>query len=110
MNNLKEIGRKRIYRMEIRLDEMENSKLTYDSLKAEISKAELIRNLIINNEVKSKPDREFYDVMNNLSKMYIRINQLVSLAKENNYIDTDELKKQEKVWKEFVNKIEDKYL
>ena len=109
MNKINEKER-RIYRFEIRLNEMENSKLTYDSLTARIPKSELIRNLIINTEVKQKPDRDFYELIDSLSRIYIRLTQLVDLAKNNNHIDSEEIKKQGNYLKHFVNEMEKNFL
>lgn len=110
MNINNEKGRKRLYRIEIRLNEIENSKLTYDSLTTGISRSELIRNLIINNEVKQKPDRKFYEMLDNLYKIYARLTQIVEFAEKNNYTNYDELKEQENNIKNFVNAIEKRYL
>lgn len=110
MNINDERGRKRIYRFEIRLNEAENSKLTYDSIMAGISKSDLIRNLIINNEVKQKPNRDFYEVLDNLHKIYVRLTQIVELAQDNELINYEELKEQGNIIKSFVKEIENRYL
>lgn len=106
---MNEKGR-RIYRFEIRLNEMENSKLIYDSLMAGIPKSELIRSLIINNEVKIRPDKNVYEIIDNLTKIYIRLSQLVEIANKSEFIDIEDLKRQKKDLKAFVSEIERIYL
>lgn len=101
---------RRLYRFEIRLNEIENSKLTYDSLTAGISKSELIRNLILNNVVKQKPNRDLYEIIDNLSKIYIRLTQIVKQGDNNKFIDNEEIKKQAKELSIFVRRIEEIYL
>ncbi len=103
-------GRKRIYTFELKLNEIENSKLNCDSLSAGISKSELIRNLIIKNEVKARPDNRFYEVMNNMSKIYLKLNELTKISKENNWNDKDKYKDEVKKWNEFMNKVNEKFL
>lgn len=106
---MNEKGR-RTYRFEIRLNEMENSKLTYDSLMAGIPKSEFIRSLIINNEVKITPDKNVYELIDNLTKIYIRLSQLVEIANNSEHIDIEDLKRQKKDLKAFVSEIEKIYL
>lgn len=110
MNKNLDKGRKRIYRFELKMNEIENSKLNYDSLTAGISKSELLRNLIIQNEVKQKPDEKFYNVMDNMERIYKRLDELVNIAKETNCIDSNELEKEKKELKKFSNDIKEKYL
>ena len=55
--------RKRYIRKDIMLNEVENEKLISDCKKSNLSYGEYFRKLLMEEQVKEKPDFEFYEVM-----------------------------------------------
>ena len=61
--------RKRNIRIQVRLNDIEYSKIIKDDIaKSKENISDYIRKLILGKEVKEKPDYEFYEVMKQLSK------------------------------------------
>lgn len=102
--------RKRGLRIDVMLNEIEYKKLMDDVEREKTSYSDYVRKLIMKAELKEKPDYEFYNVMKELSKIGINLNQLARKANTLNFIDKDEYKKQAEEWKSFSNKIKNKYL
>ena len=96
--------RERNLEFHIRLNDIENDKLEEMSLKSKKTKSEVIRNLILEKEIKEKPGYEFYQVMNQLSKIGVNLNQIAYRANKNNDIN-------EEYYKELANgkNFQDKY-
>ena len=92
------------------LNEIEYKKLMNDVEREKTTYSDYVRKLIMNAELKEKPDYEFYNVMKELTKIGINLNQLAKKANTLNFIDKDEYKKQAEEWKSFSNKIKNKYL
>ena len=102
--------RERLNRIEIRLNDIEYKKLLNDVLMEDTTLSDHVRKLILEVEVKEKPDYEFYKVMKELTKIGINLNQLARKANTLNFIDKDEYKKQAEEWKSFSDRIKNKYL
>ena len=102
--------RERLNRIEIRLNDIEYKKLLNDVSMEDTTISNHVRKLILEVELKQKPDYEFYNVMKELTKIGINLNQLAKKANSLNFIDKDEYKKQADDWKNFSDKIKNKYL
>lgn len=102
--------RKRSMRIDVMLNEIEYKKLINDVAKQDTTYSEHIRNLIMEAQLKEKPDYEFYLVMKELSKIGTNLNQLARKANTLNYINKEEYQKQAEIWKKFSKQIKDKYL
>ena len=102
--------RKRNIRKDIMLNEIENDKLISDCKKANISYGEYFRRLLMEKEIKEKPDREFYEVMKQLSKIGVNLNQIAYKANSTNNIDKDYYKKETEMWHKFAREVKKKFL
>ena len=102
--------RERNIEFHIRLNDIEYEKLEEMSLKSKLSRSEVIRKLILEKDIKEKPGKEFYKVMNELSKIGINLNQIATKANSTNDIDKDYYKEQVNYMKEFTEQIKEKYL
>ena len=92
--------RERNIEFHLRLNDIENDKLEELAMQSKLSKSDIIRKLILENEIKEKPDKEFYKVMNELSKIGINLNQ----------VDKEYYKEQVNEIKNFTSLIKEKYL
>ncbi len=102
--------RERNIEFHIRLNDIEYDKLEEMSLKSKMTKSDVIRNLILEKEIKEKPGYEFYEVMNQLSKIGVNLNQIAYRANKNNYIDKDYYKELANEWLEFSKQVKSKFL
>ena len=102
--------RERNVEFHIRLSDMEYDKLEEMSLKSKMTKSDVIRNLIIEKEIKEKPGIEFYEVMKELSKIGVNLNQIAKKANKNNLIDEDYYKELANEWQEFSRQVKSKFL
>lgn len=94
----------------LRLNDIEYTKLDEMSLKSKMTKSDVIRNLIIEKEIKEKPGIEFYEVMKELSKIGVNLNQIAKKANKNNLIDEDYYKELAKEWQEFSRQVKSNFL
>lgn len=92
------------------LNEIENEKLIEDCRKSKLSYGEYFRNLLMNKEIKEKPDKDFYEVMKQLSKIGVNLNQIAYKANSMNYIDKDFYKSEAEEWHKFARQVKNKYL
>lgn len=102
--------RERNLEFHIRLNDIEYDKLEEMSLKSKMTKSEVIRNLILEKEIKEKPDYEFYEVMNQLSRIVVNLNQIAYRANKNNNIDKEYYKELANEWQEFSRQVKNKFL
>ena len=93
--------RERNIEFHLRLNDIENDKLGELAMQSKLSKSDIIRKLILENEIKEKPDKEFYKVMNELSKIGINLNQIAT---------KEYYKEQVNEIKNFTSLIKEKYL
>lgn len=80
------------------------------SIKCKMSEAEIIRKLIMDTELKEKPDNRFYEEMKQLRAIGNNLNQLVKKANSTNYIDTNKLYNESIKWNKFINDIRNEFL
>jgi len=102
--------RERVLEFHIRLNDIEYDKLEEMSLKSKMTKSDVIRKLILEKEIKEKPGYEFYEVMKELSKIGVNLNQIAYRANKNNSIDKDYYKKLANEWLEFSKQVKSKFL
>ena len=102
--------RNRNIRKDIMLNEIENEKLILDCKKANISYGEYFRKLLMEKEVKEKPGREFYEVMKQLSKIGVNLNQIAYKANSTNKIDKDYYERESKEWHRFAKEVKQRFL
>lgn len=94
----------------IRLNDIEYDKLEEMSLKSKMTKSDVIRNLILEKEIKEKPGYEFYEVMKELSKIGVNLNQIAYRANKTNNIDKNYYKELADEWLEFSRQVKSKFL
>ena len=102
--------RKRNIRIQVRLNDIEYAKLLDDIAVSKENISENIRKLIIGKEIKEKPDREFYKIMKQLSKIGVNLNQIAHKANSTNVIDKEYYNQEAKEWHELSRQIKSKYL
>ncbi len=102
--------RKRNIRIQIRLNDIEYAKLQDDITKSNITISDYIRKLILKEKIKEKPDYKFYEVMKQLSKIGVNLNQIAHKANATNEIDKEYYKIEAKKWKELSKEIKEKFL
>lgn len=102
--------RKRNIRIQIRLNDIEYAKLQDDISKSNITISDYIRKLILEERIKEKPGYEFYEVMKQLSKIGVNLNQIAHKANAINEIDKDYYKTEAKKWNDISKKIKEKFL
>ena len=102
--------RKRNIRKDIMLNEVENEKLIADCKKANLSYGEYFRKLLMEKEIKEKPGIEFYEVMKQLSKIGVNLNQIAYKANSTNNIEKDYYKQEVEEWHKFAKEVKQKFL
>jgi hypothetical protein len=102
--------RKRNIRIQVRLNDIEYEKLLDDIAVSKTNISDYIRKLILGKEIKEKPDREFYKIMKQLSKIGVNLNQIAHKANSTNVIDKDYYNQEAKEWHELSRQIKSKYL
>ena len=75
-----------------------------------LSEADVIRNLLMEIELKEKPNEEFYKLMKVLYGIGNNLNQLARRANINGFIDEVEYKKEKYKLDQFIDDIYKKYL
>ena len=66
--------------------------------------------MLFRSEIKEKPGIEFYEVMKELSKIGVNLNQIAKKANKNNLIDEDYYKELANEWQEFSRQVKSKFL
>ena len=102
--------RKRNIRIQVRLNDIEYEKLLDDISKSDETISDYIRKLILEKEIKEKPEKEFYKVMKQLSKIGVNLNQIAHKANSTNVIDKDFYKNEAEEWHKFAREVKKKYL
>lgn len=88
----------------------EEKKIKKLAKETKLTEADVIRNLIMETELKEKPDDEFYKVMKVLYGIGNNLNQLTRRANINGFIDELEYKKEKTKLDQFIDDIYKKYL
>ena len=102
--------RERTIEFHLRLNDIEYEKLEEMSIKSKKSRSEVIRNLLMEKEIKEKPGLEFYEVMKQLSKIGVNLNQISSKANSTNIIDKDYYRELANEWQAFSREVKTKFL
>ena len=103
-------GRKRQHKVEVRLNDIEYEKLKNDIVKMNTTISDYLRKLIIGVRLKAKPGYEFYEVMKQMTKIGVNLNQIARKANQTNEINREEYIRQAKEWNRFMNKVKDEFL
>ena len=106
----KPIGRERDIFMSIRINQSESDKLAKDISRTKLTKSEYIRNLIMNVNIKEKPDRDFFIILRNISNIASNMNQIAVVANSKGFIDVDAYNNNVSELREIEKKLKDKYL
>ena len=102
--------KEKVVRFEMKLSYDEDDKLKSDSQKANLTKSEYVRRLIMNCRLKEKPDDRFYDILRNLTKIGNNLNQIAKVAHSLKYIDDEYYKKQVEILQNFILKVKEEFL
>ena len=102
--------RKRPIKMQIWLNDIEYKKLVDDAKKENTTISDHIRKLILGAKLKEKPGIEFYNVMNEMSRIGNNLNQIAKKANELNIVDKEQYKILADEWKEFSKQVKKKFL
>ena len=102
--------RKRPIKMQIWLNDIEYKKIIDDSKKEKTTISDHIRKLILGAKLKEKPGIEFYNVMNEMSRIGNNLNQIAKKANELNIVDKEQYKILADEWKEFSKQVKKKFL
>lgn len=102
--------RKRPIKMQIWLNDIEYKKIIDDSKKENTTISDHIRKLILGAKLKEKPGIEFYNVMNEMSRIGNNLNQIAKKANELNIVDREQYKILADEWKDFSNQVKKKFL
>ncbi len=94
----------------LRLNDIEYEKLVEMSSKSKMTKSDVIRKIILEKEIKEKPGLEFYEVMKELSKIGVNLNQIAYKANKNNVIDENYYKQLANEWQQFSREVKSKFL
>ena len=102
--------RKRNIRFELCFTKDEMTQLKRNAKKCGLSLGGYIRSVISGSVPKEKPDKEFYDMMRELSAIGNRINQLAAKANALNFIDAPMLSEEIVKWAKFQTGIQAAFL
>lgn len=106
----KPVGRERDIFMSIRINQSESDKLAKDISRTKLTKSEYIRKLIMNVNIKEKPDRDFFIILRNISNIASNMNQIAVVANSKGFIDVDAYNNNVNELREIEKKLKDKYL
>lgn len=87
----------------------EEKKIKLLSKQTKLTEADIIRNLLMDCELKEKPDTEFYKIMKVLYGIGNNLNQLTRRANINGFIDEKEYKNEKIKLDKFIDDIYKKY-
>ena len=102
--------RERTIKKNFWLNSEEDRILKEKCTKANISESEYFRKIILNYEIKEKPDQEFYNAMKDLRGIAVNVNQIARKANSLNFIDVSQYKKISKELNKFILEIKEKFL
>ena len=84
---------------------LKNEKLTFDKYYWKV-----LDKLHMEKEIKEKPGIEFYEVMKQLSKIGVNLNQIAYKANSTNNIEKDYYKQEAEEWHKFAKEVKQKFL
>ncbi|MBQ9024386.1 MAG: plasmid mobilization relaxosome protein MobC [Bacilli bacterium] len=104
------MNKKRKIKKQFWFNSDEDKKLKKLSKETKKCEADIIRELVMDCELKEKPDQEFYNFIRVLYGIGNNINQLSKRANTNGFIDELEYKKEKQKLDKFIDDILKKYL
>lgn len=102
--------RERTIKKNFWLNKEEDRILKEKCTKANITESEYFRRIILNYEIKEKPDQEFYTAMKDLRGIAVNVNQIARKANSLNFIDTPQYANISKELNKFMLEIKEKFL
>lgn len=102
--------RKRIYKKQFWLNEEEVTALRKKSSKANMNESDFIRALLLDYEVKEKPDDRFYEYLKYMRSISNSLNQIARKANSLDFIDYPFYKREAEKVDKFILEIKDKFL
>jgi len=103
-------GRKRTHQVLIRLNDIEYEKMMHDVTKMNVTMSQYFRDLILKTELKERPGYDFYEVMKQMSRIGVNLNQIAKKANTINSIDKEQYELESKNWNKFIREVKNKYL
>ena len=92
------------------LNELENEKLIADCQRCNLSYGEYFRRLLMNENIKEKPGKDFYVIMIQICKIGVILNQKEQNAKQTDKKDKDYYKSEADIWHKFAEEVKNKFL
>lgn len=92
------------------LNNKEDTILKNKCQKAKISQSEFLRKVILDYEIKEKPDKEFYDTIKTLRGISINLNQIAKKANSLKLVDEPFYNKTVAELNKFILQVKEKYL
>ena len=86
-------NRKRPYRIHVYLDDFELQRLNILTSKTGMSREGVLRNLINGLEVKERPPVEYADIVTELRRIGVNLNQVTATCNKYGFVDEVELRK-----------------
>lgn len=102
--------RKRNVKEQTWLTRDEQNILKGKAKKAGMSRAEFIRNLIVNCELKEMPNDKFYDALKLMRSMSNNLNQIARKANSLGFVDALYYQREAEKWNKFIAEIKKEYL
>lgn len=103
-------GRERTIYLCIRLNEKESEKLKQDLDKTGKTKSQYIRSLIMELQLKEKPDKEFYLIMKKLIGIGNNLNQIAKTANSLHFINVEAYKNETNELNNLMSDLRKNYL
>lgn len=94
----------------IRMSYDEKQKITQRANKAGKNVSEFVRCSALGSKIKEKPDKEFYEVIKEISKFIRVLDELERIVYHKNFIDERVLKEELEKWREFRTMVKEKFL
>ena len=102
--------RTRIYKKQFWLNEEELRALKSKAEKAGMNESELVRKMLLDYQIKEKPDDRFYEVMKYMRAISNNINQIAKKANALDFIDEKYYKEEAMKWSDFIDRVKEEYL
>ena len=102
--------RTRIYKKQFWLNQEELIALKTKAEKANMNESELVRKILLDYQIKEKPDEKFYEVMKYMRAISNNINQIAKKANSLNFIDEMFYKEEAIKWNDFIDKVKEEFL
>jgi len=103
-------NRTRTHKKNFWFNDKEENELKRKSKEVGMTESDYIRNLVLGNELKQKPDEEFYKSIKVIRSISHNINQLATKAHSLGFIDEREYKKEVIKLDNLIDELKTKYL